>query len=57
MSPLLLSLLLLSLLLMDPPKWYGPTFGFPLNLLPLYLHSKGILVYHIYYAKTAKLAI
>ena len=32
----------------DPPKWYmvlyGPTSGFPLNLLPLEFHSRGILL-------------
>ena len=33
---------------MDPPKWYmvlyGPTSGFPLNLLPLDFHSRRILL-------------
>ena len=33
---------------MDPPKWYmvlyGPTSGFPLNLLPLDFHSQRILL-------------
>ena len=33
---------------MDPPKWFmvvfGPTSGFPLNLLPLDFHSRGFLL-------------
>ena len=37
---------------------YGPTLGFPLNLLPLDFHSRGIMVYHSYYAgKATKLPI
>ena len=32
---------------------YGPTLGFPINLLPLNFHSRGILVYHSYYTGKA----
>ena len=37
---------------------YRPTFGFPLNLLPLDFHRQEILLYHSYYArKSTKLPI
>ena len=30
---------------MNPPNWYmDPTSGFPLNLIPLYINSWGIML-------------
>ena len=46
------SFVLAFLKCMDCSK--GPTSGFQLNLLSLDFYSRGILVYHGYYARKAK---